>query len=61
MLDVLRVDATEFKKNIGDEVKKGELLGYSKNIPISAKIDGKIKCIYFDEDSHELEIVISEE
>jgi predicted deacylase len=58
MFEVLRVDATEFKKNVGDKVKKGEIIGYLKNTPVVANVSGIIQCVYFDENTHELEIII---
>ncbi|WP_423792335.1 hypothetical protein ACPB8Q_06290 [Methanocaldococcus indicus] len=58
MIKVLRVDASNFNKNVGDVVKKGEVIGYLKNLPVVSDINGIIDCIYFDEDNHELEIVI---
>ncbi len=58
MFKVLKVDATKFKKNVGDIVKKGEIIGYLKNTPVVTNFEGIIQCIYFDEDMHKLNVVI---
>jgi hypothetical protein len=59
MLIVLRVDAGEFYKNIGDNVEKDEKIGMLRNTPVISDVNGVIQSIVLDEDRNELEIVIN--
>ncbi|ENN95723.1 hypothetical protein J422_06199 [Methanocaldococcus villosus KIN24-T80] len=57
-LKIYRVDATEFNKNVGDFIKKGEFLGYFKNKKVIANENGYICGISFDAENHCLNIII---
>ena len=59
MLIILRVDAGEFYKNVGDSVEKNEKIGMLKSIPVISYEEGTIQSVVLDKDRNELEIVIN--
>lgn len=56
----LKVDASVFHKQDGDQVKKGEVLGNYAGQAVKAPFDGVVEGVSFDSDNHALVVVLQE-
>lgn len=57
---VLKVEASVFNKQLGDPVRKGELLGRFAGDEIKAPCNGAIKGVSFDPIDHVFVVVIEQ-
>ena len=57
---VIRLDASVFEKNVGDLVKKGEILGRFADGTVESPFDAVIESVSFDADSHTLVVTLVE-
>ena len=57
---IVKVEASAFKKTDGDQVAKGELLGYYSGDPVEAPFNATVESVTFDSEEHELNIVLVE-
>lgn len=57
---VLKVEASAFTKQLGDRVRKGELLGRFAGDEVTAPCNGVIKGVSFDPAEHVFVVVIEQ-
>ena len=57
---IIKVEASAFKKTDGDQVIKGELLGYYNGDPVESPFNATVESVTFDSEEHELNVVLVE-
>ena len=56
----LKVDASVFGKQVGDPVRKGEVLGKFAGDEVKAPFDGKVEGVSFEPGDHALIVVLQQ-
>jgi hypothetical protein len=57
---IVKVEAFAFKKTDGDQIAKGELLGYYHGGIVEAPFNATVESVTFDSEEHELNVVLAE-
>ena len=57
----VKVEASAFKKTQGDQVAKGELLGYYAGDPVEAPFNATVEGVSFDPEDHALTVVLTKQ
>jgi hypothetical protein len=57
---VILLEASQFRHDVGDVVRKGTTLGVLRSEPVVAPFDSKIQSVSFDSEEHLLTVVLVE-